>query len=120
LQEAEAYKSQVVSIASGETARFSKIADVYTNAPQVTRQRLYLEAIEGILGRSSKIILDTRAGNGNMVYLPLDKIMDRTATHVAEAAQGSSAASAAAARTAEADPAANDARVVDPRQRSDR
>ena len=120
LQEAEAYKAQVVSIASGETARFAKIAQVYKNAPQVTRQRLYYEAIEGIFGRSNKIILDTRGAGGNMVYLPLDKIMERSATHVAEAAQGSSAASAAAARAAESDPAASDARPTDARQRSER
>ena len=120
LQEAEAYKAQVVSIASGEAARFAKIALVYKNAPQVTRQRLYYEAIEGVLGRSNKIILDTRGAGGNMVYLPLDKIMDRTASRTAEAAQGSSAASAAAAKAAESDPSASDARPTDTRQRSER
>ncbi len=120
LQEAEAYKAQVVSIAAGEAARFEKIADVYKNAPQVTRQRLYYEAIEGILGRSNKIILDTKGAGGNMVYLPLDKIMERNAAHPAEGAQGSSAASAAAARAAESDPAAADPRAADARQRSDR
>lgn len=121
LQEAEAYKAQVVSIAQGEAERFSQIAAVYKASPQVTRQRLYTEAMETVLSRSSKIIMDTRAGSGNMVYLPLDKIFERNgAVKTAEAAQGSSAASAAAARTAEADPAAVDARAAEARQRGDR
>ena len=120
LQEAAAYKAQVVSIAQGESERFSQIAAVYKGAPKVTRQRLYTEALESVLSRSSKVILDTHAGGGNMVYLPLDKIMERSGAKTAEAAQGSSAASAAAVRTAEADPAAVDARAAEARQRGDR
>lgn len=120
LQEAEAYKAQVVSIATGEAARFEKIAEVYKNAPQVTRQRLYNETMEGILGRSNKIILDTRAGSGNMVYLPLDKMLDRNAPRPVDSAQAASAATAAATRTPDADAQAADTRAPDPRQRSDR
>ncbi len=120
LQEAEAYKAQVVSIAQGESERFTQIATAYKNAPQVTRQRLYTDAMETVLSRSSKVIMDTRGTGGNMVYLPLDKILERNTNHAAEGAQGSSAASAAAARAAEADPAAVDARAAELRQRGDR
>ena len=81
LLEAQAYKSQVVAIAEGEASRFEQFATAYTAAPQVTRQRLYIEAIEAVLGKTQKIILDTRAGaGGNMIYLPLDKLMERRAT----------------------------------------
>lgn len=120
LQEAEAYKAQVVNIATGEASRFDQVAEVYKRAPQVTRQRMYLDAMEAILGRSSKIILDTRGAGGNMVYLPLDKLMERTPTRIADAPQGSSAASAAAARAAETDLSQGDTRTTDSRQRSDR
>jgi membrane protease subunit HflK len=76
--EAQAYKSQVVAIAEGEGARFEQFAGAYSAAPQVTRQRLYIETIEAVLGKSQKIILDTKAGGGgNMIYLPLDRLMER-------------------------------------------
>ena len=78
LQEAEAYKAQVVAISEGEAARFSQLAIAYTHAPQVTRQRLYLETVESVVGKSRKIILDTK-GSGNMIYLPLDKIIGNAA-----------------------------------------
>jgi membrane protease subunit HflK len=81
LLEAQAYKSQVVSIADGEASRFEQFATAYAAAPQVTRQRLYIEAVEAVLGKTQKIILDTRAGaGGNMIYLPLDKLMERRGT----------------------------------------
>ena len=78
--EAQAYRSQVLAIAQGEASRFEQFAGAYAAAPQVTRQRLYIEAIEAVLGKSQKIILDTKAGNGNMIYLPLDKLMERRTT----------------------------------------
>jgi membrane protease subunit HflK len=78
--EAQAYRSQVLAVAQGEAARFEQFATAYAAAPQVTRQRLYIEAVEAVLGKSQKIILDTKAGNGNMIYLPLDKMMERRAT----------------------------------------
>jgi membrane protease subunit HflK len=79
--EAQAYKSQVVAVSEGEAARFEQFAAAYAAAPQVTRQRLYVEAVEAVLGRSQKIILDTKgSAGGNMVYLPLDKLMERRAT----------------------------------------
>jgi modulator of FtsH protease HflK len=80
-QDAEAYKAQVVSIAEGDVARFNSVYAAYAQAPEVTRKRMYIEAIEDIMTRSKKVILDTKAGgNGNMIYLPLDKLLERTGT----------------------------------------
>ena len=72
-EEAEGYKSQVVSKAEGETQRFLALHSEYKKAPVVTRERLYLDALEGVMTNSTKILLDTE-GNNNMLYLPLDKI----------------------------------------------
>jgi len=77
VQDAEAYKSQVVSLATGDASRFSQLATAYEKAPNVTRERLYIEAVESVLTRSRKVIIDSKSGNGNMLYLPLDKLMDR-------------------------------------------
>jgi membrane protease subunit HflK len=79
-QEAEAYKAQTVAIAEGQASRFSQLVDAYERAPQVTRERLYLETMETILGRANKVVVDSKSGggNGNMFYLPLDKLMNRS------------------------------------------
>jgi len=76
VEEAEAYKARVVADAEGETSRFLAIAQEYQRAPAVTRERLYLETIEQVLGRSTKVLVDTD-GSGNMIYLPLDKLMEQ-------------------------------------------
>jgi modulator of FtsH protease HflK len=75
-QEAEAYKQQVILKAQGEVARFEELLPQYAAAPEVTRQRLYLEALEEIYSKTSKVMVDTE-GTGNMMYLPLDKILER-------------------------------------------
>lgn len=91
--EAQAYKSQVVAIAEGEGARFEQFAGAYAAAPQVTRQRLYIETVEAVLGKSQKIILDTKAGgNGNMIYLPLDRLMERRGSVTVQQMPGAAAA----------------------------
>ncbi len=77
-QEAEAYKTALVEVARGEADRFSLLRREYEKAPEVTRQRLYLETMEGVLGRSSKVLVDVDQGN-NVMYLPLDQIIKSTA-----------------------------------------
>ncbi len=77
VQEAEAYKSQVVSMATGDASRFTALALAYEKAPDVTRERLYIETVESVLKTSRKVIIDSKSGNGNMLYLPLDKLIDR-------------------------------------------
>ena len=78
VQEAEAYKSQIVQMATGDASRFSQLVGAYEKAPAVTRERLYIEAVEAVLKGSRKVIIDSKSGNGNMLYLPLDKLMDRS------------------------------------------
>ena len=72
---AEAYKEEVVSKAEGETDRFNKLLEEYAKAPEVTRDRLYLDALQSVLSNSTKIMVDVEGGN-NLLYLPLDKIME--------------------------------------------
>jgi modulator of FtsH protease HflK len=75
-QAAEAYKSQTVAQATGQTSRFLKIYEQYKKAPDVTRERMYLETMERVLGGANKIIMDSdRAGAGGVVpYLPLSEL----------------------------------------------
>ena len=74
LQEAEAYRDSVIAEAQGEAERFNKIYEEYRKAPQVTRQRLYLETIEDVYGPAEKVILDSDGGSGVVPYLPLDQL----------------------------------------------
>jgi len=72
---AEAYKEEVVAKAEGEVDRFNKLLAEYEKAPEVTRDRLYLDALQSVLSNSTKIMVDVEGGN-NLLYLPLDKIME--------------------------------------------
>src|ERR1700742_2416074 len=79
-QDAEAYKSQVTALAEGQTARFLELEQAYAQSPDVTRKRLYMDTIENVLARAHKVLIDTKTGNGsggNMLYLPLDKLLER-------------------------------------------
>ena len=79
IAEAEAYKSQVIQLATGDVARFNQVAAAYDKAPAVTRERLYIESIEKVLaGSSRKVIIDSKAANNNILYLPLDKLAERS------------------------------------------
>lgn len=75
-EEAQAYKERVTLEAQGEVARFAALLPQYIAAPEVTRQRIYLETLEAVYGSTTKIMIDSK-GSGNMMYLPLDKIMER-------------------------------------------
>lgn len=72
--EAEAYKEQVISRAEGEANRFRQLVAQYEKAPEVTRERLYLETMESVLSNSSKVIVDSKSSN-QLLYLPLDKLI---------------------------------------------
>ena len=76
LQDAEAYRSRVIADAEGEADRFVQILFEYERAPEVTRQRIYLDTLEEVLANSTKVLLDSEGG-GNLIYLPLDRLMDR-------------------------------------------
>ncbi len=73
-EEANAYKDRVVKEAQGEAQRFISVYDAYAKAPDVTRKRLYLETMQNVLGKSKKVILDEKNGQGVLPYLPLNEI----------------------------------------------
>ena len=89
--EAAGYKLKVESEANGNASRFDQILTQYNKAPEVTRQRLYLDAQEQIMSSTTKIIVDQKGGN-NMLYLPLDKLMEQTRSSNAAAAATANAA----------------------------
>lgn len=78
-EEAQAYKEQSILQAQGEVARFEELLPQYKAAPEVTRSRIYLETLEEVYANTSKIMVDTK-GSGNMLYLPLDKILEKQAS----------------------------------------
>ncbi|GHD53552.1 protease FtsH subunit HflK [Marinobacter persicus] len=78
IEEANAYRAEVIERARGETARFKELLAVYQNAPVVTRERMYIQAVEQVLSNSSKIFVDTES-SGNMMYLPLDRLTQNRA-----------------------------------------
>jgi len=69
----------VIAEAEGEADRFVKLLEAYEQAPEVTRQRLYIETMEYVLSRASKVIIDAQ-GSGNLLYLPMDKLLERRGT----------------------------------------
>ncbi len=78
LQDAEAYRERIIADAEGESARFEALLTEYHKAPRVTRDRLYIEAIEDVYARSNKVILDSQS-SGNLLYLPIDQLINRSA-----------------------------------------
>ncbi len=77
-EEAEAYKAKVVAQAQGDAQRFKSVFAEYQKAPQVTRDRMYLDAMQQIYGNVTKVLVDSKQGS-NLLYLPLDKIMQMSA-----------------------------------------
>ncbi|MFV0678905.1 FtsH protease activity modulator HflK [Ottowia sp.] len=106
-QEAEGYKARIVAQAEGDAQRFNSVLTEYQKAPQVTRDRMYLDTMQSIYGGVNKIIVDSKSG-GNLMYLPLDKVMQ-----AAGASAAPNTSTAAAAISAPPAAAANDARTRD-------
>ena len=78
-QESEAYKLKLIAKAQGEAGRFTQLLAEYEKAPEITRQRLYIDAMEQIFEKSNTLMLDVKGGN-NLMYLPLDKLMQKSST----------------------------------------
>lgn len=77
-EDAEAYRARVVSFADGDAQRFKSVLDEYKKAPQVTRDRLYIDTMQQVYSRITKVMVDARSGS-NLLYLPLDKLMQQQA-----------------------------------------
>ena len=73
-ERAEGYRQRVIALAEGETSRFLQVLTEYRRAPEITRERLYLEAVESVMANSSKVLVDVQGGN-NLMYLPLDRLL---------------------------------------------
>ena len=97
IQESEGYRERVIASATGDAARFKQILAEYNRAPQVTRDRMYLETMQQVFSNVSKLYVDSKS-SGNLLYLPLDKLIQR-------AAEGEAPAAAAAAAPGTAPPA---------------
>ena len=78
MQEADGYKQRVIANADGEASRFKQVLTEYSKAPAVTRERIYLDTIQQVLSSTSKVLTDSK-GSGNLLYLPLDQLMNRSA-----------------------------------------
>ena len=86
MEEATGYRQRMIVTAEGDASRFKQILTEYSKAPEVTRSRMYLETIQQVYSNTSKVMLDAK-GSGNLLYLPLDKLMQATAAASASSAQ---------------------------------
>ncbi|WP_459948915.1 FtsH protease activity modulator HflK [Denitratisoma sp. agr-D3] len=98
MEEAEGYKSRLIATAEGDASRFSQLLTEYSKAPEVTRSRLYLETLQQIYANTSKVMVDAK-GQGNLLYLPLDKLMQAAGAQAAAAAPDAAAPSRSSAAT---------------------
>ena len=114
-QEAEAHRATVTAQAEGDAQRFRSVLAEYQKAPVVTRDRLYLETMQAVYSNVSKVLVETRSGS-NLLYLPLDKLMQQAAVAAVPAAAPTSVPTPAA----EAAPGAADARSRDGSRTRDR
>ncbi len=74
MEEAEGYRAELLGTADGDSSRFTALLTEYSQAPAVTRERLYLETLSGIYGDVNKVLLDVSEGSSNLMYLPLDRL----------------------------------------------
>ena len=111
-EEAQGYRQRVIANAEGEASRFRQVLSEYAKAPAVTRERIYIETMQAILTSTSKIMMDYR-GSGNLLYLPLEKVMQS-----AGAAEGAAPSAAPAAPPAEPGPRSRE--TLRNRERGDR
>lgn len=114
-EEADAYRARIVAQAQGDAQRFSAVLAEYQKAPQVTRDRMYLDTMQQIYSNVTKVVVDSRQGS-NLLYLPLDKIMQSVAQQPVAASQegvGSTGASVSGAAPAHPATVTNDSRSRD-------
>jgi membrane protease subunit HflK len=95
LTDAQVYATQTVASAEAEAQRFTQVAQAYAHAPEVTRSRMYIETMEGILAHARKIVIDTKGASGNTIYIPLDKLAEAMRTAAPPGAQPAVAPAAA-------------------------
>jgi membrane protease subunit HflK len=95
IEEANGYQAEVVQKAEGDASRFRQIQVEYAKAPGVTRERLYLDMMQTVVGNSSKVLVDQKAGSNSLLYLPLDRLIQQSAAPAGVPAAAAPDASAA-------------------------
>ena len=90
-EEAKGYRARIEATAEGDASRFSQILTEYSKAPEVTRSRMYLETMQQIYANTSKVMVDAK-GQGNLLYLPLDKLLQAAGAQTAAAASSNEVA----------------------------
>ncbi|MDR7305462.1 membrane protease subunit HflK [Rhodoferax saidenbachensis] len=118
-EEADAYKARVVAQAQGDAQRFRSVYTEYQKAPQVTRDRMYLDTMQQIYGNVTKVLVESRQG-GNMLYLPLDKVLQMNGTQAPAVDAGATATTTAPATAPAVTILNNDARSRDASRTRDR
>jgi len=103
MQEADGYRQRVIATSEGDATRFRQLLTEYAKAPAVTRERIYLDTMQQIYTSTSKVMLDYKGG-GNLLYLPLDKLMQQGAAVAADPAAAGRAPQPEAPATAESAP----------------
>ncbi|MDR6714166.1 membrane protease subunit HflK [Pseudomonas hunanensis] len=101
IEDANGYRDEVIARAKGEADRFTKLVTEYRKAPDVTRQRLYLETMQEVYSNSSKVMVATKDGQNNLLYLPLDKMVEGSRNTSASAGSTSPSVNDAAVRAAQ-------------------
>jgi len=115
-EEAEGYKARTVAQAQGDGQRFSQVLAEYQKAPQVTRDRMYTDAMQQMYASTTKVLVDSRQGS-NLLYLPLDKLMQASGAAISADAASASASGTATAPSVPATTSPNDVRARDGRSR---
>jgi membrane protease subunit HflK len=110
IEEANGYQAEVVQRADGDASRFRQVLVEYAKAPGVTRERLYLDMMQSVIGNASKVMVDQKAGSNSLLYLPLDKLIQQSGT---PGTPGAATADPSAARQS-TPPAAESAVTLDP------
>jgi len=118
-EESDAYKARVIAQAQGDAQRFKSVLAEYQRAPQVTRDRMYIDAMQDVYSHVTKVMVDTHNGT-NLIQLPLDRLAPSAAAAPAPAATSSDAGTAAAATVTVSPSDANDARARDNARSRDR
>jgi membrane protease subunit HflK len=102
IEDANGYRDEVIARAKGEADRFTKLVAEYRKAPEVTRQRLYLDTMQEVYSNSSKVLVTAKDGQNNLLYLPLDKMVEGSrGTSAAPSSSVSPSVNDAAARAAQ-------------------
>jgi len=114
LEEASGYRESVIARAQGEADRFTRLLEEYRKAPEITRERLYFETMQKVMGNTSKVLITAESGQNSLLYLPLDKMVNKRATGAEQPTISTPPASAQDAATSSVP------EIRDPRSRESR